>query len=117
MLGAEEDLGRALIRGLSDPARERAIIARDAFDDIITGPGREGSLSRPAGLPLGTMEESHRTLAMRIIEEFIGTMRPDVAEAERARIRDAGLEQSISPGPAAPSRAGRIITGCTAPTS
>ena len=29
---------------------------------------------------------------MRIIEDFIGTMRPDVAEAERARIRDAGLE-------------------------
>ena len=92
VLGAEEDLGRALIRGLSDSERERAIIARDAFDDIITGPGREGSLSRPAGLPLGTMEESHRTLAMRIIEDFIGTMRPDVAEAERARIRDAGLE-------------------------
>ena len=47
----------------------------------------------PAGLALGTMEESHRTLAMRIIEEFIGTMRPAVAEAERSRIRDAGLEQ------------------------
>jgi len=92
VLGAEEDLGRALIRGLSDPERERAIIARDAFDDIITGPGREGSLSRPAGLALGIMEESHRTLAMRIIEEFVGTMRPAVAEAERARIREAGLE-------------------------
>ena len=106
VLGAEEDLGRALIRDLAD-----------AFDDIITGPGREGSLSRSAGLPLGTMEESHRTLAMRIIEEFIGTMRPDVAEAERARIRDAGLEYIHFAWAGSTERAGRITTGCTAPTS
>jgi hypothetical protein len=37
------------------------------------------------------MDETHRTLAMRIIEEFVGTMRPDIAEAERARVRSAGL--------------------------
>ena len=92
VLGAEEDLGRQLIRGLPDAQREHAVIARDAFDDIITGPGREGSLRRPAGLAFGIMEESHRNLAMRIIEEFIGTMRPAVAETERARIREAGLE-------------------------
>jgi hypothetical protein len=91
VLGAEEDLGRALISGLSEPQRETAIIARDAFDDIITGPGREGSLERPVGLALLGMDETHRTLATRIIEEFVGTMRPDIAEAERARVRSAGL--------------------------
>ena len=92
VLGAEEDLGRQLIRGLPDAQRMTATIAADAFEDIITGPGREGSLSRPAGLALGGMEERHRNLAMRLIEEFIGTMRPAVAETERARIREAGLE-------------------------
>ncbi|MBV9583698.1 MAG: DUF3500 domain-containing protein [Alphaproteobacteria bacterium] len=91
VLGGEEDLGRELIRGLPDAQRDRAVIARDAFDDIITGPGREGSLQRPAGLALGAMDDAHRNLAMRIIEEFVGTMRTDMAEAERARIGAAGL--------------------------
>ena len=92
VLGAEEDLGRQLIRGLSDAQRTTAIIAAEAFRDIITGPGREGSLRRPSGLALGAMTEDDRNLAMRLVEEFVGTMRPAVAEAERARIREAGLE-------------------------
>ena len=34
-----------------------------------------------------------RNLVMRIIEEFTGTMWPVAAEAERARIREAGLRR------------------------
>src|SRR5437764_1617559 len=41
VLDAEEDLGRQLIRGLSEAQRATAIIAAEAFKDIITGPGRE----------------------------------------------------------------------------
>src|SRR5207302_11109061 len=85
VLGAEEDAGRELIRGLSEPQRATAIIADKAFKDIITGPGREESLRVPKGLALGRMSEPHRDLVMRLIEEFVGTMRPDAAEAERAR--------------------------------
>ena len=93
VLGTEEDLGRQLVRGLPDAQRMTATIAAEAFEDIITGPGREGSLSRPAGLALGAMAEEHRNLAMRLIEEFIGTMRPMVAETEQTRIREAGPER------------------------
>jgi hypothetical protein len=92
VLGAEEDLGRELIRSLPEAQREMAIIAREAFDDIITGPGREGSLEAPAGVAFAAMAAAQRGLAMRIIDEFVGTMRPATAEAERARIRDAGLD-------------------------
>ena len=45
------------------------------------------------GLALGAMTEPHRNLAMRIIEEFAGTMHPAAAEAERARLRQAGPER------------------------
>jgi hypothetical protein len=92
VLGPEEDLGRELICGLSEPQRTTAVIAERAFKDIITGPGREDSLRVPKGLALGAMAQAHRDLAMRLIEEFVGTMRPDAAEAERARIRERGLE-------------------------
>jgi hypothetical protein len=92
VLGPEEDLGRELICGLSEPQRTTAVIAERAFKDIITGPGREDSLRVPKGLALGAMAQAHRDLAMRLIEEFVGTIRPDAAEAERARIRERGLE-------------------------
>jgi hypothetical protein len=92
VLGAEEDLGRELIRSLDEGQRQTAIIRHAAFEDILTGPGRETSLKRPLGLALGQMSEHHRGLALRIIEEFIGTMKPAIAEAERTRLRAAGLE-------------------------
>jgi hypothetical protein len=34
-----------------------------------------------------------RSLGLRIIEEFIGALRPTTVEAERSRIRQAGLER------------------------
>ena len=92
VLGAEEDLGRELIRGLPEDKRATAIIASKAFKDIVADPGREDSLRVPKGLALGAMSHAYRDLVMRLIEEFVGTMRPDAAEMERARIRERGLE-------------------------
>jgi len=38
------------------------------------------------------MAPPQRALAERLIEEFVGNLRTDLAEAQRARIREAGLE-------------------------
>lgn len=92
VLGAEEDLGRQLIRSLDGHHRATALIRNEAFAEILTGPGREHSLAQPVGLALGKMKEAHRNMALRIIEEFAGTLAPSTAEAERARIRAAGID-------------------------
>jgi hypothetical protein len=83
----------ALMHSLDDEQRRAALIAAEAFADIITGPGREDSLRRPSGLAFAAMAEPQRHLIMRLIEEFVGAIRPATAEAERARIRATGLEQ------------------------
>ena len=92
VLGAEEVLGRQLIASLDGHQREVALIRETPFEDIVTGPGREQSLKRPAGLAAGKMKEMHRNMLMRIVEEFISTMAAPVAEAERTRLRSAGIE-------------------------
>lgn len=69
------------------------MIAAKPFEDIITGPGREKSLRQPVGVSFGAMTDGDRSLALRIIEEFIGALRPTTVEAERSRIRQAGLER------------------------
>jgi hypothetical protein len=93
VLGAEEDLGRQLVRSLQDGLRRRAIIGDEAFDDILTGPGRETSLRQPAGIAVDALERDQRELVHRIIEQFIGTLEPAQAAAERLRLEAAGIGQ------------------------
>jgi hypothetical protein len=91
VLGGQEDLARELIRGVAPGARGRAIIGARSLGDVVTGPGRGDALRTPVGLPIGEMVPAHRALAERLIEEFVGNLRTELAEAQRARIRDAGL--------------------------
>ncbi|MBV8165203.1 MAG: DUF3500 domain-containing protein, partial [Alphaproteobacteria bacterium] len=92
VLGDEEDLGRRLVRGLDETGRRTALIAPRAFDDILTGPGREASLRQPVGIAYAALDAAGRSLAEAIIEQFIGAMRPEIAAPERARLHAAGLD-------------------------
>ncbi len=90
VLGAEEDIGRQLMRGLETGLRARALIAATAFGDILTGPGRDASLRAPAGVSLSEMPAEERAIALHIIDQFLSAMKPAVAELERTRLRAAG---------------------------
>ena len=91
VLGPQEDLARELVRGLAAAHRDRAIIAAQSLGNIVSGPGRADDLRSPVGLPIGDMAPLQRALAERLIEEFVGNLRTELAEAQRARIREAGL--------------------------
>lgn len=89
VLGAEEDLGRALMLSLDDGQRRRALIQAEAFDEILTGPGREHCLRHPAGLPLAAMADAGDRL-LELVAHYAGRLRPELAEWEMARLREAG---------------------------
>ncbi|HEY7039318.1 MAG TPA: DUF3500 domain-containing protein [Methylomirabilota bacterium] len=86
-LPAEEDLARALVSSLSQAQRSRTIIAAQSLGDIVSGPGRADSLTRPAGLPLADMTADQRDQAVRLVEEYARNMRPELAEQELSRMR------------------------------
>ncbi|HEY7252675.1 MAG TPA: DUF3500 domain-containing protein [Methylomirabilota bacterium] len=92
-LGAEEDLGRALMRSLSEAQRSRTIIAAQSLGDIVSGPGRAQSLTRPAGLALTDMSADQRAQALRLVEEYARNMRAELAEQELSRMRQADPTQ------------------------
>lgn len=92
-LATEEDLGRQLIQGLPARQQQRAILNAKAPDDVLTAANRKASLARFEGLPVKEMARAHRDLVVKIIEEYVGRVRPEVAEADLARIRRAGLDR------------------------
>ena len=74
-LGAEEDLGFEMLRSLDPGQRARAIIAAEAFGDIVTGSDPAVQSLAFAGLPAADMRRcpadprprtSRRTVTARV---------------------------------------------------
>lgn len=87
VLGAEDDLGRALLKSLTDAQRAEAIISPDAPPDIFTKNDRKAELEGPAkGLARGAMSEASRTALDKLIAEYITLLPPHWAEMRQARI-------------------------------
>jgi hypothetical protein len=92
LLGAEEDAAFSLVRSLEGDARAQAVIAGRSLGDIVAGPGRELSLQRAEGVALASLTEAQRAGIARILELYTGTMRPEIATAALAKVREAGLD-------------------------
>jgi len=105
ILPEEEDLGFALVNGLATPLLERTLIGDASPGDIITGPGREASLGRFEGTPLGELDPDSFRRAERLLAVYVGHLREDLRAKEEAKIREAGIEHihfawagSLAPG-------------------
>ncbi len=92
-LARETDLSYQLIRSLDADQRTRATIADGAPGNILSIPGREDFLRERQGLPLAAMAEGLRNLAMDLVADFTHSLRHDLAQAELARIKDAGVDK------------------------
>lgn len=91
VLGTEEDLARRLVHSLDDGQRRQAIVMDEAPHDILNLPGRSLQTS-PEGLAAGQMTKEQSALLVQLIQEYLGRHRPDIADADWARIQNSGLE-------------------------
>ncbi len=92
-LAAEEDLARALAAALLEAGRKDVIFSEDAPDEILTGEDRvAGQLDR-VGLAAADMTEAQRMALLGLVSEYTGRFREDVAKADMAAIREAGIDK------------------------
>jgi hypothetical protein len=91
-LAAEQDLGLELFRSLDEKQRAVAIIAAEAFPDVLTGDKRKVTPLSPEGLSAAKMTTTQRESLKRLIEEYVRRARPDVADADLAKIEKAGFK-------------------------
>jgi hypothetical protein len=88
VLGAEEDLARALLLLCDDKQRLTAIIAAEAPPDVFLGPSKPPSaLGARAGLPVRAMGPGQREVLWRLIEEYAHNLRGEFADAELRHLK------------------------------
>ena len=91
-IDGEETLARALLASLSAEQRAIAVVDPVAPPDIRSGNGRRAELRGiPDGIPYADLGGDQRDGLERLIRHYLDRARPDIADAEWARIRAAGL--------------------------
>jgi Protein of unknown function (DUF3500) len=95
VLAAEEDLGRQLVKSLDADQRKVAIIAVKAPAEIITGADRKVKALEPVGLAVGQMNDDQKQILKKLIHEYVYRDRPEVADKDLAKIREAGPEKIL----------------------
>jgi hypothetical protein len=93
VLAAEEDLARELLASLTPEQRKEAIIGDAVPADILAVPGRGLDDIAATGLPVSSMDAAQRTLVNRLLSEFAGNLKHDLATHELDRINKAGLDK------------------------
>lgn len=81
-LAREEDLGRDLVKALSDAQRAVAIVDKTAYKDIITMASRKAAIAgKPSGLPYARMNAKQREALDALVAEYANDFPPTIAEA------------------------------------
>jgi hypothetical protein len=81
-LAREEDLGRDLVKALSDAQRAVAIVDKTAYKDIITMASRKAAIEgKPSGLPYAKMNAKQREALDALVAEYANDFPPTIAEA------------------------------------
>ena len=91
VLATEEELGRTLVKALTEEQRKEAIILAEAPKEILDMPGRNDT--KPQGLAQGKLTPDQTAMLVKLIKEYLFRCRPDVAAEDWAKIEKAGLEK------------------------
>jgi hypothetical protein len=105
LLAAEEDLARDLIRMLPEARRARAILAKDAFPDIITRNDPKVRSLNIEGLAAGEMSQPEQAQLRKLLHVYADRMTESAAREQLERIERAGFDKlhfgwagSLEPG-------------------
>jgi hypothetical protein len=93
VLAQEEDLGRQLVRSLSQDQLKVALIDATAPKDIITGNSRRAEPGKPAGLLADQMSKKQVEQLANLVKEYAHNLPEDVATEEWGRLAKAGIDK------------------------
>lgn len=92
VLGAEEDLGRALVKALDETQRAAGVISADAPDDVITKLDRQAAIQEDKGIAYAQLTPSQQAMMMTLIEEFANVQNAELAGVRLQKVKAEGLD-------------------------
>jgi len=90
VLGREEDLGRELVKSLTEEQWAKANLKMDAPKDILTAAEKKVSPLAPEGLSEAELNPEQKAKLNEIIHEYIDRARPEIAEETLKTIQKEG---------------------------
>jgi hypothetical protein len=105
-LGKEEDLARELVRSLDAGQQKAALVADEAYSDILTRADTRAKLDNQApGLPASKLNSRQFEALTALLQEYAQNLPPDIAEARLKAVQSAARDKiffawagSIEPG-------------------
>ncbi|MEM9834618.1 MAG: DUF3500 domain-containing protein [Bacteroidota bacterium] len=92
VLQPEEDVARTLVKSLNQEQLTTALIAEEAYPDIVTGTEIEAQVGDLEGLPYAEMNNEQQEQLMQLLEVYYNAHRAEVAEKSLESIQETGLE-------------------------
>lgn len=92
VLGAEEDLARALVTSLSDEQKKEAVLPAPVPTDIITKADRQAAIQEDKGIAFGKLTQEQQGKLRALVMEYVNAMPKALADERVARIRKAGTD-------------------------
>jgi hypothetical protein len=84
---ADEDLGLAMIRALSNEQRAKTIIGAESKGEVLTAAFRDNLVLDYAGIRYDQLTPAQHDALLRLVELYVGRMRPDHAEVKMAEVK------------------------------
>jgi hypothetical protein len=92
ILGQEEEMGRALVKSLSEDQKKSAIVLAEAPKELLNVPGRN-ELTKPEGIPQSQLTAEQKAALTSLIKEYLGRHRTELAADDWSNIEKSGLDK------------------------
>ncbi len=93
VLGEEEDLGRSLLKSLSEEQQKTAIYESTAPKDVLTTNKQKVTPLDKAGIMAGALNPEQKAALQKLVQVYVQRLRGDLAKLDWAKIEKAGWEK------------------------
>ena len=91
-MGVENDEAFELINALDSEQQDQAILDYEV-SDLVLGPGEDGRVLEPEGLPASKMTADQQAMLLDLIRQWVSIVNDETAEARMSEIED-GLNET-----------------------
>lgn len=86
-MGVENDEAFELINALDPEQQDQAILDYEV-SDLVLGPGEDGRVLEPEGIPASEMDTDQQALLLDLVRQWVGIVNDETTEARMSEIED-----------------------------